>query len=54
MIKVRLLLLLLLLLLFFALDHLLIQYFIRSINQEDLEAFPGLFRRSSDKGEKRW
>ena len=31
----------------FAQDHLLIQYFIRSIEQEDLEAFPGLFRRSS-------
>ena len=45
---------LLLLLLLFALDHLLIQYFIRSIKQEDLEAFPGLFRRSSDKAEKRW
>ena len=31
----------------FAQDHLLIQYFIRSIEQEDLEAFPGLIRRSS-------
>ena len=41
----------------FAQDHLLIQYFIRSIKQGDLEAFPGLFRRSSlltDTAEKRW
>ena len=46
----------LLLLLLFAQDHVLIQYFIRSIEQGDLEAFPGLFRRSSsltDKAEKR-